>query len=169
MSTVQSWSCSSSHVKMLHLAGVQALQIWLHDVASIILLNWVWYTDFALYSPVAVHFHFIISSIPSQSWGLVHTNMHHIVDYSSNKTVAGVKRQSGSDRQRLARGTQTGKPGKSSHYILNFVVEFHSPPSTVDGAWGSSPGDRAGPPLPVRPGTQGENLSSLCVESSREW
>nr|ABA99807.1 retrotransposon protein, putative, unclassified [Oryza sativa Japonica Group] len=29
-----------------------------------------------------------------------------------------------------------------------------------DGAWGSSPGDRAGPPLPVRPGALGEILSS---------
>ncbi len=38
-----------------------------------------------------------------------------------------------------------------------------------DGAWGSSPGDRAGPPLPVRPGTLGEVLSSWSVEGSREW
>jgi hypothetical protein len=42
------------------------------------------------------------------------------------------------------------------------------PGAPDDGAWGSSPGDRAGPPLPVRPGTQGEILSSLYVEGSRD-
>ena len=43
------------------------------------------------------------------------------------------------------------------------------PGAPDDGAWGSSPGDRAGPPLPVRPGALGEVLSSWSVESSREW
>src|SRR5512143_1261984 len=40
------------------------------------------------------------------------------------------------------------------------------PGAPDDGAWGSSPGDRAGPPLPGRAGTQGEILSSLYVEGS---
>ena len=43
------------------------------------------------------------------------------------------------------------------------------PGAPDDGAWGSSPGDRAGPPLPVRPGALGEILSSWCMEGSREW
>src|SRR5512144_606631 len=37
------------------------------------------------------------------------------------------------------------------------------PGAPDDGAGGSSPGDRAGPPLPVRPGALGEILSSQSV------
>ncbi len=37
-----------------------------------------------------------------------------------------------------------------------------------DGAWGSSPGDRAGPPLPVRPGALGVVLRPRSEECQRE-
>jgi hypothetical protein len=39
---------------------------------------------------------------------------------------------------------------------------------TCDGAWGSSPGDRAGPPLPVRPGALSEVLRPRSEERQRE-
>src|SRR5512143_1038381 len=38
----------------------------------------------------------------------------------------------------------------------------------IDGAWGSSPEDRAGPPLPVRPGALSEVLGPRSVECTRE-
>ena len=37
-----------------------------------------------------------------------------------------------------------------------------------DGAWGSSPGDRVGPPLPVRPGALSEVLRPRSEERPRE-
>jgi hypothetical protein len=38
----------------------------------------------------------------------------------------------------------------------------------IDGARCSSPGDRTGPPLPVRPGAQGEISSSPCMWEDRD-
>ena len=42
--------------------------------------------------------------------------------------------------------------------VVGYTIELAL--SSIDGAWGSAPGDRAGPPLPVRPGALGEVLSS---------
>nr|AAK53851.1 Putative copia-like retroelement [Oryza sativa Japonica Group] len=70
---------------------------------------------------------------------------------------------SNSSLRSSSQGTQSKEEGHSAD---------QEPPSqrpfAVDGAWGSSPGDRAGPPLPVRPGALSEVLRPRSEERQRE-
>ncbi|XP_025876958.1 uncharacterized protein [Oryza sativa Japonica Group] len=60
------------------------------------------------------------------------------------------------------KGAKDNREGGDSNLPHDYGAELPGD-SKVDGAWGSSPGDRAGPPLPVRPGALGEVLSSWSV------